>query len=541
MKISIVIVNYNVKYFLEQCLYSVEKALTNIDGEIIVVDNNSVDGSVAMIHNKFPGVKLIANTDNVGFSKANNHAIAMAQGTYVLLLNPDTVIAETTLSRCLDFMDQHPDAGALGPKMIDGKGNFLPESKRGLPTPEVAFYKISGLTKLFPHSKRFGRYYIGNTSADEVQKVDVLTGAFMLLRKNVLDTIGYLDEKFFMYGEDIDLSYRITKAGYANYYFPNTTIIHYKGESTRKGSLNYVLMFYKAMQIFAEKHFSGKSANLYVSVITAAIFLKAAISIMKRGVEEVIPVLLDCILGIAGFVLMTKWWAGYHFHQVNYYSKSFFETVEPVYVVAWIVVIGIFGGYRRPFRLLHSLRGVAIGSVCILVVYAVLPDAYRFSRALIFLQTAWMMLTVVGVRLLLSFMGKRKYRVESIKRQRIAIVGSEEECQRVTKLLTLSEVKTQEIIYVFPGSSIPSEFFSGIFEQLREIIGVYSLTEVIFCSADLSSHEIIRHMKLLGDTRINFKIASPESVSVIGSNSADSAGDLYVINVKTLHNKKKNS
>ena len=258
MKLSVVIVNYNVKYFLEQCLHSVFKAGQGIAMEVFVVDNNSVDGSVQMIKEKFSQVILIENKDNKGFAKANNQAIDRSTSEYVLLLNPDTVVEENTFRQIIDFMDTHPDAGGLGVKMVDGKGHFLPESKRGLPTPAVAFYKIFGFSSLFPKSKTFGRYHLGFLDKNEIHEVEILSGAFMLLRKSVLDKIGLLDESFFMYGEDIDLSYRIIKAGYKNYYFPKTRIIHYKGESTKKSSVNYVFVFYNAMIIFARKHFSQK-------------------------------------------------------------------------------------------------------------------------------------------------------------------------------------------------------------------------------------------------------------------------------------------
>ena len=256
MKLSIVIVNYNVEYFLEQCLHAVLKASKNISCEIFVVDNNSVDGSIAMLEEKFKNVKLICNKKNTGFSFANNQAIQQASGEYILLLNPDTVVEEITFEKVLAFMDEHKDAGGLGVKMLDGKGNFLPESKRGLPTPAVAFFKIFGLSRLFPKSKIFGKYHLGYLDKDKTHEVEILSGAFMLLRKTVLDKIGMLDEAFFMYGEDIDLSYRIVKAGYKNYYFADTRIIHYKGESTKKSSINYVFVLYRAMVIFAEKHFS---------------------------------------------------------------------------------------------------------------------------------------------------------------------------------------------------------------------------------------------------------------------------------------------
>jgi GT2 family glycosyltransferase len=224
-----------------------------------------------MVQTKFPQIHLIANKDNVGFSRANNQALAISDARYLLLLNPDTVVEEDTFSKVVSFMDEHPDAGGLGVRMVDGKGRFLPESKRGLPTPQVAFFKIFGLAKLFPKSKRFGRYHLGYLSEFDTNEVDVLSGAFMLMRKETLDKVGFLDETFFMYGEDIDLSYRIQLGGYKNYYFPETKIIHYKGESTKKSSVNYVFVFYKAMVIFAKKHFSQNNAKLFSMAIHLAI------------------------------------------------------------------------------------------------------------------------------------------------------------------------------------------------------------------------------------------------------------------------------
>jgi GT2 family glycosyltransferase len=266
VKLSVIIVNYNVEYFLEQCLNSVCKALEKTKGEVWVVDNNSIDGSCSMVKTKFPQVHLIENKVNTGFSKANNQAIALSKGEYVLLLNPDTVVEEDTFSKTVAFMDAHPEAGGLGVKMIDGKGHFLPESKRGLPTPSVAFYKIFGLSALFPRSRRFSKYHLGYLDKDKTHEIEILSGAFMMMRKSVLDKIGYLDEAFFMYGEDIDMSYRIILAGSKNYYFPETRIIHYKGESTKKSSVNYVFVFYNAMIILQKNISPKKTQKLFLSL-----------------------------------------------------------------------------------------------------------------------------------------------------------------------------------------------------------------------------------------------------------------------------------
>lgn len=282
MQLSVVVVNYNVRYFLEQALYSIRKACEGIEAEIFVVDNHSADGSCEMVRHRFPEVILLDNKENYGFSKANNQAIRLAKGKYILLINPDTVVEEDCFKKVIDFMEATPDAGAVGVKMIDGAGKFLPESKRGLPTPEVAFYKIFGLAALFPKSKRFGKYHLGFLDKNKTHEVEILAGAFMMISKEAFDKAGLLDEDYFMYGEDIDLSFRISKAGFKNYYFSDTTIIHYKGESTKRTSVNYVFTFYRAMIIFAQKHYSEKHARTFSILIHFAIYIRAIAAIGIR-------------------------------------------------------------------------------------------------------------------------------------------------------------------------------------------------------------------------------------------------------------------
>ncbi len=275
-KLSVVIVNYNVKYFLEHCLYSVQAATAGMDAEVIVVDNNSTDGSLDYLRPLFPDVTFIANDHNPGFATANNQAIRQCQGEYVLLLNPDTVIGEESLRSLCFFLDEHPKAGAVGVKMIDGHGRFLAESKRAFPSPWVSFCKLFGLSKVFPYSSVFARYSLPYLSEEKQHKVDVLAGAFMLVRHEALDEVGLLDESFFMYGEDIDLSYRIVQGGYKNYYIPER-ILHYKGESTKYGDPSYIRAFYGAMVIFFKKYYP-RSGWLMTGLIRMAVSLKAGMA-----------------------------------------------------------------------------------------------------------------------------------------------------------------------------------------------------------------------------------------------------------------------
>ncbi len=534
MDLSVIIVNYNVRYFLEQCLHAVMQAMKNIEAEVIVVDNNSVDGSVGEIRSKFPWVTLIANHENLGFSKANNQAIRRSGGRYVLLLNPDTVVVEDTFRKCIEFMDSHPEAGAMGVKMIDGKGEFLPESKRSLPTPMVSFYKMFGLSALFPRSKRFGKYNLGYLDHEETHAVDVLAGAFMFLRKEALDKTGLLDETFFMYGEDIDLSYRITQAGYKNYYYPQTTIIHYKGESTKKGSLNYVKMFYQAMIIFAGKHFTSRKARTFSILIHLAIYFRAALSVGRRFLKKIYRPVLDATFIFMGYLFGLPLWEQIRFEMPGYYPPAFLHMVVPAYILVWLVSIYYSGGYDKPVKLLSFLRGHLTGTVMILVAYALLPLDWRFSRALIFLGSLWAILSTLGLRILLHLAGVKDYEIDLNKQKRMVIVGEALEAHRVSKLLQDTQAKPDIIGFVSPSPGEPGTGVLGHIGQIDEITAIHRVDEIVFCSKDLPSRVIIQIMTRLIGTSTDFKIAPPESMSIIGSNSINTAGDLYTIHFNSI-------
>lgn len=284
MDLSIIIVSYNVKYFLEFCLISIEKAIGDLAVEVIVVDNGSSDRSSDMIRKKFPWVTLRANTTNDGFSKASNDGFAEASGEFILFLNPDTIIAEDTLAKCIGFIRSKTEAGALGVNMIDGSGCFLPESKRGLPNAWNAFTKMIGLSRIFPHSKLFAGYYHGDLDPTQTHEVEILSGAFLLVRASLLKEMGGFDTQFFMYGEDIDLSFRLTRSGCRNYYYAGTSIIHFKGESTRRDQ-KYTRLFYKAMRQFVAKHVTGPGARVFRLLLNTGIHCSAFISSVKAALH----------------------------------------------------------------------------------------------------------------------------------------------------------------------------------------------------------------------------------------------------------------
>jgi GT2 family glycosyltransferase len=543
MKLSIVIVNYNVRYFLEQCLHSVKKALNGLSAEVFVVDNNSVDGSVEMLNERFPEIITIANKENLGFSRANNQAIRLAKGEYVLLLNPDTVVEDNTFRNILQFMDEHPDAGGLGVKMVDGNGKFLPESKRGLPTPAVAFYKIFGFSRLFPRSRVFGRYHLGYLDNEETHPVEILSGAFMLLRKSVLDEIGLLDETFFMYGEDIDLSYRIIKAGYKNYYYPGARIIHYKGESTKKGSLNYVLVFYNAMVIFARKHFTAKNARLFSLLINLAVYFRAILAIFNRFFSRIALPFADAVLLFGGLYEIKIFWE----HNVVFtgggkYPDEVIAIAIPFYILVWLYSVFLSGGYDRPVHLLKIFRGLFIGTIFILTIYSLLPEHLRFSRALILLGAIWGLISMSGLRYLLHLFKVKGYHIGGRMIKRFVIIGDKIEAERVAELIRRADMKPG-FIGLVSVSENPSETkgFIGHLGQIKDIINIYKIDVIIFCAKDLPAQQIIDYMSELSDSQLEFKIAPPESLSIIGSKSINTIGDVYIIDLNSItktHNRR---
>lgn len=513
MKLSVIIVNYNVRAYLEQCLRTTLKALEGIDGEVFVVDNLSTDGSVEMVRDKFPQVRLIANTENVGFSRANNQAIRESKAEYVVLLNPDTVVGEDVFHKVLAFMDAHPKAGGLGVKMIDGTGTFLPESKRGLPTPAVAFYKIIGLTRLFPRSKVFGRYHLGHLKENEAARIEILSGACMFLRKETLDKVGLLDESFFMYGEDIDLSYRITLGGYENWYFPDARIIHYKGESTKKSSVNYVFVFYNAMAIFAQKHFTRRRTDFFSLLINGSIYLSAAAAIVARFLRRMLLPMLDFVLL---FALLHQFGSGYSENPVD---------VLLTFIAASVVVFGLAlgGAYDRPIRLSNVLKGLLL-----VLAFLLIRNFGNWDLKDLFfapLLVAIFGIAPMAVRLFLHALGLRGYSLRDRKRQRILAIGSLEETKHALALLwqTHFGLGRQKQVEASMANMPEAD------KELRRRIRKHGIDEVVFCAKDLKWGRIIELMEQLRRTGAMFKIAQPAREFIIGPSSIESIHDLNIL------------
>ena len=526
MDLSIIIVNYNVEHFLSQCLLSVRAGVRDLEAkgfqaDVWVVDNRSVDGSCAMVRSQFPEVHLLALDENVGFSKGNNRAIEQSKGRWVLLLNPDTVIPENALSKCLEYADGHPKLGGMGVPMVDGMGRFLPESKRGMPTPWAAFCKISGLYKLAPRSAKLNQYYMGHLRADDNHQIEILSGAFMWMRREALDAVGLLDESYFMYGEDIDLSWRLLKGGWQNHYFAGTSIIHYKGESTKKGSLNYVLVFYKAMQIFARTHFSGGNARAMLGLIQLAIYFRAALAIFARVLRTIQLPALEFSLFWASLVVFLRQYGQF---KGILYDWNWAIPATGIYAGLWLLSLKFQGAYDKPWKPMALVRGVLAGGLVLFAGYGLLPENMRFSRALLLFGAV-----ILPVILLVIRWRWDKGRGWSGKRQtRRLFISGPKELLAIKELISEHEpqpVDPAETVRVLhPANRADSDGqgqmegmkYLGGLSDLNEVIRINRINEVILSGRELTASQMISAMTGVANAAIHFRIAWTEGGHVVG-------------------------
>ncbi len=521
LQLSVIIVNYNVKLFLEQCLCSVQKAIAGLHAEVIVVDNNSTDDSLAYLQPKFPWVYFITNKYNTGFGKANNQGVAIAKGDYILFLNPDTLVPEDCFNQCLGFMEKHADAGALGIKMLDGSGHFLPESKRAFPSPLTSFFKLTGMASLFPKSKLFARYHLGHISKNENHEVDVLAGAFMLLRKKVVQQTGAFDEQFFMYGEDVDLSYRIQKAGWKNYYFADSSVIHFKGESTKKGSLNYVRMFYQAMSLFVKKHYGGSKAAFFNVFIQIAIFFRAILTAVGQFIRWVGLPLIDAAIILSCLFLVKYFWSTY--------IKPGLESVPaviqislPAFTILFILAGSIAGLYDKWYRPLRALYAMLVAIVINLAVYSLLNEQYRFSRGIILFGGIAAALCIILFRWILVSAKVISNLNENKEYQQTLIVASLAAFAETEQMMQAAG-RNQRILGRISLNDDSSNSI-GSLQQLDTLLESVPAKELIFCiDASLSMKQTIEVLQQ--KRRLRYKFHYYQSQSLVGSDSKDTTGE----------------
>ncbi|OGC42449.1 hypothetical protein A2Y85_04385 [candidate division WOR-3 bacterium RBG_13_43_14] len=529
--ISIVIVNYNVRAFLEQCLLSIHKAKHDLNIEVFVVDNASVDGSQAMVRKKFPDVILVDNKENVGFSRANNQALRQAKGQYILILNPDTLLQEDTVLILNNFMDTHNQAGAVGCKLLNPDGSFQITSRRSLPIPWVAFTRIVGLSRIFPKSRLFGQYNMTYLDPEKECEVEVLPGSLIFARRQVLESINYFDEDYFMYGEDVDLCYRISKAGWKIYYTPSTKAIHYKGESTKKGEFSFVSNFYTAMLIFTNKHFRDKYSFLLRSLLRLGIYGRALFAYSWRMLKYLITPLLDFILILGALLLAVRIW-------LPQYSLVRFRFIMPFYAFIWITSLYLSGVYHKPDR--YRVKPVMLGAIIGLLIAATFTYFFKqfaYSRVVVMISFALIIIQLSLWRILyrLIFAASRPGPLSRMRRA--IIVGAGREGKRILKKLQRRPDMHYEICGFIDvdteviGTEVEGTEVLATIDNIRDVIRVENIDDVIFSTDRLSNAQILETIIRAQGSGVNFRIVPHELEYIVAKSSVDAIDDVPLLDI----------
>ncbi len=537
MDVTIIIVNYNVKEFLEQAIASIKKSCVGWQYEIFVVDNASTDGSVHAIRQKFPEVQLIVNAENRGFAAANNQALRQARGEYLLLINPDTIVQEDTFSVIIDFFKQHPDCGMVGCKILNPDGSLQLACRRSFPTPWIAFTKITGLSRLFPRTRLFGSYNLTYRHPDAIYEVEAISGSFMFFRRQVLNEVGYLDEAFFMYGEDLDWCFRVREAGWKIYYVPTTKIIHFKGESSKKSQIDLMIEFYRAMKLFVEKHYHNRYFHIPQWFLVAGIWLRAGLTFLAHVLKRMLPGILDYVLLNMAIMLAIFIRFGNLVHLRAYL------IVMIVYSAIWLVCLILTNSYRhRNFSAVRAFAGVLAG-LTMNTSLTFFFNQYAFSRAVVLIAGLLNVLLLGGWRLVLKVLARLRiypfqdlWQKNLLGRRAVIIAPLASGQEIAARLMANLEAGYEVCGLVIPdGDSVDNDATTlpvlGRVGQLDQIIRQTGAQEIIFSTEQISYDQILQIIAHSPKGRVNFKLIPRSMDVIIGKASVEYIGDLPLMDI----------
>jgi O-antigen biosynthesis protein len=533
MDISIIIVNYNVRQFLENALTSLQRAMEGVQAEIFVVDNASDDGSVEMVREKFPRVRLQANPTNVGFARANNAALREATGRYLLLINPDTIVQEDTLRVMVDFLERNPDVGLAGCTILNPDGTLQLACRRSFPTPWVAFTKITGLSSLFPRSRLFGRYNLTYLNPNESYEVEAISGSFMMISRPVYEAVGGLDEMFFMYGEDLDWCYRVRQAGFKVYYVHRTKIIHYKGESTRRSDIDEIRVFYHAMQQFVEKHFSR--SVVVEMFLTLGILLRAAAAFAAKSSPPFLMAVADVIMVDLSLMAAEALYFGHLFHFPAY-AYPVIWSIPALIIVASLFFSGVYTTHR--YSVSKAGLGVAASYVIISAIVFFAKD-FAFSRAVVVISGAGALLLVPGWRVLVRLTGGRGSTTRrSLFGRRTIIVGTGPSAEQLLRKLRSRVDGGYDVLGFIDmnrrrvGEKSGGVEILGSLDNVGKVIDEYRIGEVIFSTDAITYSDILSVIARSTSRGVNFRMVPNSLEAIIGKTSIDELDTLPLVEIE---------
>ncbi|HEX2868929.1 MAG TPA: glycosyltransferase [Ignavibacteriales bacterium] len=529
--LSIIIVNFNVKEFLQNLLSSIQKSCGNFSTEVIVIDNASDDGSVEILREKFPSVKLIANKENIGFGRANNLGLEISKGKYILLINPDTIVQEDTFQKLIAFFERTPDAGLVGCKVLNSDGTLQLACRRGFPGPWTSFTKVTGLSRMFPKSRLFARYNLTYLDENQTYEVDAISGAFMMMKREVYEKTGGFDSQFFMYGEDLDLCYRVQKAGYKVYYVHETQIIHYKGESTKRSSLDETKVFYEAMHLFVKKHFS--SSFIVELILRFAIIIRQLFAFLNIYRLVILAIVCDFLFFDLSLFISSHIYHSPHWHG---FPK---ETIPGIYTIPALIQIALAsatGAYKKDsisvLRILYS----SILGFFILSSVTFFFKQYAFSRAVVIFTYGILLFMLPGWRIVLK-LGIRLGRKEEVYKTRTLIVGTDMHAMALAMKLKTKLTSIQKIAGLVGltrkhvGEHLEGMEVLGSLENIKKIIREKKITEVIFASGEMSYNQMLAVVSECQGENVDFKVAGNELDYLVGKSSITMLDEIPLLDI----------
>ncbi len=530
--LSIIIVNYNVKEFLQNLIYSIYKAGQKINYEIIIVDNASDDGSVEFLREKFPDIKLIVNEKNLGFSKANNLGLSIAKGKYILLLNPDTIVQEDTFEKMIIFFEQISDAGMAGCKILNPDGTLQLACRRSFPGPWTSFCKVTGLSNLFPGSRLFARYNLTYLDENQTYEVDAISGSFMMIRKETYEKVGKLDEQFFMYGEDLDWCYRVQKEGYKVYYVHDTQIIHYKGESTKRSSIDETKIFYNAMHLFVKKHFA--SSLLVELILRSGIGFRNFFAFLGKRKLVLFPVIIDFIFFDLSIYLAEKFyihmsdWPGFHSYHL--------PIIYTVPAIIHIIIGSLIGVYKKGSLSVLKNFSTIIVSFFILSAITYFFKNLAYSRAVVIFTYILLFLVLTfwrAIAKLVFKVGTDKYEVD----KKTLIVGLNNYVIQIADKLKSKKTDLHSVagLIGLSNKDIGKKFEDleviGTIENIEKVIKDKQIKEVIFSSQELSYNQMMKIVSKCQDENVEFKLIGNNLDFIVGKTSVSMLDDIPLIQI----------
>ena len=532
MELSIIIVNYNVKEFLQNLVHSLQKAVSIINHEIIVVDNASDDGSVEFIREKFPQITLIVNQTNLGFSKANNAALKIAKGKFILLINPDTIVSEDTITKMIEFLNEHPDAGLAGCKILNPDGSLQLACRRSFPGPWTSFCKVTGLSTLFPKSKLFAKYNLTYLDENSTYEVDAISGSFMMMKREAYEKVGGFDEQFFMYGEDLDLCYRIQKNGYKVYYYPGTQIIHYKGESTKRSSLDETNIFYDAMHLFVKKHFS--SFYLAEIILRSAIGFRKFFAFLGQRKLIITGIILDILFFNLSLIFAEKLYL--RFTNWTGFPEFSYPLILIIPAAIHILIAALVGVYRKnSFSILRN-SGAIIISFFIISSLTFFFKQFAYSRAVVIITYIFLIISLAGWRIILKLFFKVGLEIAPSSKKTL-IVGTNKTAIMIADKLQKKSVDDHIIQGLIGyshkdiGNAVAGYEIVGSLDNINKLIIDKKINEVIFSPDELSYNQMMSIVSHNTSTGVDFKLIGSNLDFLVGKASVSVLDDIPLIDL----------